>query len=332
MPRRSESQEHSEHSERSERSVELPTGYVVRHPGARDSGAIAEVVVAGDIADFGEPDFTEDDLLDDWARPRFALDHDAWVLSGPTGRIVGYAFVWEAQPGAEVEGDAFVLPEYSGRGLGTLLVELMENRACELAAGRSVTLGLFASHVNVGKRELLERRGFQPVHTVLRFKIDLANRSPEAVDPPAGILLRQFERADSDAVRDTMNEAFEGHRRYTPRRLDEWLDLRLRHPAFDPALWRVAECEGEVVGATLVYDVGDTGYLSNVGVRRAWRGKGVAQALVADAFAALRERGQMRVLVSVDADAAPAAVHLYEEAGMRVHERHDWFVKTLDQP
>lgn len=319
-------------SEGSERSVELPTGYVVRHPSERDSGSVAEVVVAGDIADFGEPDFTEDDLLDDWARPRFALDHDAWVLSGPTGRIVGYAFVWEAQPGAVVEGDAFVLPEYAGRGLGTLLIEMMENRTRELANEGPVTLGLYASHVNAGKRELLERRGFRSVHTVLRFKIDLANRSPEAVDPPDGIVLRQYVMEDSDAVREMMSEAFEGHREYTPRRLDEWLDLRLRHPAFDPALWRVAECDGEVVGATLVYDVGDTGYLSNVGVRPAWRGKGVAQALVADAFAALRERGQMRVLVSVDADGAPAAIHLYEEAGMRVHERHDWFVKTLQGP
>jgi ribosomal protein S18 acetylase RimI-like enzyme len=317
---------------RSRSSVELPTGYVVRHPRQRDSGSIAEVVVAGDIADFGEPDFTEGDLIDDWARPRFDLGHDAWVLSGPTGRIVGYAFVWEAQPGAEVEGDAFVLPEYSGRGLGTLLLELMENRARELAAGRVVTLGLYASHANTGKQELLERRGFKRLHTVLRFKIDLANRSPEPVDPPEGISLRQYGMDDADAVRETMAEAFEGHRRYTPRRLDEWLDLRLRHPAFDPQLWRVAECAGEVVGATLVYDVGETGYLSNVGVRRAWRGKGVAQALVLDAFAALRERGQMRVLVSVDADAAPAAIHLYEEAGMRVHERHDWFVKPIEGP
>lgn len=322
----------SEPAGRAGGSVELPTGYVVRHPRQRDSSSIAEVVVAGDIADFGEPDFTEGDLIDDWARPRFDLGHDAWVLSGPTGRIVGYAFVWEAQPGAEVEGDAFVLPEYSGRGLGTLLLELMENRTRELAAGRPVTLGLYASHVNKGKQELLERRGFKSLHTVLRFKIDLANRSPESVEPPDGITLRQYVMGDADAVRETMSEAFEGHRRYTPRRLDEWLDLRLRHPAFDPQLWRVAECRGEVVGATLVYDVGETGYLSNVGVRRAWRGKGVAQALVADAFAALRERGQMRVLVSVDADAAPAAIHLYEEAGMRVHERHDWFVKPIEGP
>jgi ribosomal protein S18 acetylase RimI-like enzyme len=314
---------------RSDRQVELPTGYVVRHPASRDSGAVAEVVVAGDVADFGEPDFTEDDLLDDWSRPRFELDHDAWVLSGPTGRIVGYAFVWEAQPDAVIEGDAFVLPEYSGRGLGTLLLELMEERVCELAEDRKVTFGIYASHVNEGKRTLLERRGFSSHHTVLRFKIDLAHRPPQLVDPPPGVVLRQYTPGDADAVRETMTEAFEAHRRYTPRRLDEWLDLRMRHPAFDPALWRVAEREQEIVGAALVYDVGETGYVSNVGIRRAWRGRGVAPALLADAFRALRERGQMRVLVSVDADAAPAAIHLYEEAGMRVHERHDWFVKEL---
>jgi mycothiol synthase len=323
MPPRSE-------PEGSDHAVELPTGYIVRQPAERDSKPIADVVVAGDVADFGEPDFTEDDLIDDWSRPRFTLETDAWVLSGPTGRIVGYAFVWEAQPGVDIEGDAFVLPEYSGRGLGSLLLDLMEHRARELGTGSTVTLGMYASHVNSAKRLLLERRGFVSLHTVLRFKIDLANRTAEPGDPPEGITLRQYEPPDSDAVRDTMMEAFEGHKRYTPRRLDEWLDLRLRHPAFDPQLWRVAEYEGEIVGATLVYDVGDTGYLSNVGIKRAWRGKGVAQALVADAFVALRERGQMRVLVSVDADAAPAAIRLYEEAGMRVHERHDWFVKALE--
>jgi len=49
------------------------------------------VVTALDIADYGEPDFTEQDLLDDWMRPRFQLAEDAWVLIGPTGRIIGFA-------------------------------------------------------------------------------------------------------------------------------------------------------------------------------------------------------------------------------------------------
>ena len=309
--------------------MELPTGYVVRRPNRRDSEVVSGIVVAGDIEDFGEPDFTEGDLLDDWQRPRFELDQDAWVLLGPTGRAIGYAYVWESQPGQELEADAFVLPEYSGRGLGGQLLELIETRGNELAAGNEVTLGMFAARVNTGKRALLEQRGFKPVHTVLRLKIDLSRRSVEEPDPPEGIVLRPYDVADTDAVRATMLEAYEGHHRYTARRFDEWLDLRLRHPAFDPTLWRVAQCDDEVVGAVLVYDVGGTGYLSSVGVKEAFRGRGVAPALLRDALGALRDRGQMRVLVSLDADAAPAAVHLYEEAGMRAHEQHDWWVKKI---
>ena len=75
---------------------------------------MAAVVTADDIADFGEPDFTEQDLLDDWMRPRFSLESDAWVMAGPTGRIIGYAYVWEAEPDVEFEADAYVVPEYAG--------------------------------------------------------------------------------------------------------------------------------------------------------------------------------------------------------------------------
>ncbi len=123
---------------------------------------------------------------------------------------------------------------------------------------------------------------------------------------------------------------------YSRRRVDEWLDLRVRHPAFDPKLWRVAVAPGtdpdggdQVVGAILVYDVGGTGYVSSVGVRDPWRRQGVGQALLAEAFAALRDRGQMRVVVEVDADDADGARRLYERVGMRVSEQHDWFEKQL---
>ena len=125
--------------------VELPTGYMLRPAASEDATAIAEVVQAQDVADFGEPDFTEADLLDDWMRPRFSLDTDSWVMLGPTGRIVGYAYVWESQPDRELEADAFVLPEYTQRGLGGQLLDLIEHQPRALASGRTMTLGVFAS-------------------------------------------------------------------------------------------------------------------------------------------------------------------------------------------
>jgi ribosomal protein S18 acetylase RimI-like enzyme len=316
--------------------MELPTGYRLRPPRPRDAPEVAAVVVAHDIADFGEPDFTEHDLLDDWDRPRFDLERDSWVLVGPTGRVVAYAFVWAVEPELEFEADAFVAPEYGGRGLGGQLLDLIENRAAELARGAPdtpATLGLYASSVNVAKRDLLTRRGFAPVHARLRLKIDLARRTERDI-AVEGVTVRTFDPpSDEVAVRVVMQEAFSGRARYSRRRLDEWLDLRVRHPAFDPKLWRVAvDRDDHVVGAILVYDVGGTGYLSNLGVRTSWRGRGVGEALLVEAFDALRDRGQMRVVVEIDAEESAAARRLYERVGMQVAEQHDWFVKPLTPP
>ncbi|MGZ8734318.1 MAG: GNAT family N-acetyltransferase [Acidimicrobiia bacterium] len=320
--------------------MDLPTGYRLRPPRPRDAPEVAAVVVAHDIADFGEPDFSEHDLLDDWERPRFDLERDAWVLVGPTGRLVAYAFVWQAEPGTQLEADAFVAPEYGGRGLGGQLVDLIEARAVEIASESTaaVTLGMYVSRANIAKRDLLEHRGFSAVHTRLRLKVDLARRETEAAAAVApDIVVREFDpTSDEDAVREVMEEAFLGRQRYSRRRVDEWLDLRVRHPAFDPKLWRVAVAPDgdadQVVGAILVYDVGGTGYVSSVGVRDRWRRRGVGQALLAEAFAALRDRGQMRVVVEVDADDATGARRLYERVGMRVSEEHDWFEKRVLPP
>jgi len=321
--------------------MDLPPGYRLRAPRPRDAPEVAAVVVAHDIADFGEPDFSEHDLLDDWERPRFELERDAWVLVGPTGRLVAYAFVWQAEPGTQLEADAFVAPEYGGRGLGGHLIDLIETRAVEIASASTapeVTLGMYASRANTAKRDLLERRGYKPVHTRLRLKVDLARRETEAaaaVSPD--VIVREFDPETDEAdVREVMDEAFLGRARYSRRRVDEWLDLRVRHPAFDPKLWRVACAtagdDRPVVGAILVYDVGGTGYVSSVGVRVPWRGRGVGQALLAEAFAALRDRGQMRVVVEVDAEEADGARRLYERVGMRVSEEHDWFAREVPPP
>ena len=308
--------------------TELPTGYMARAPEERDAVAIAEVVKAHDIADYGEPDFTHEDLLDDWMRPRFSIGRDAWVLTGPTGRVIGYAYVWESQPDFELEANAFVLPEYAGRGLGGQLLDLIESRAHEVCAGRPMTLGIFASGANDDKRSLLERRGFSFVRSVLRMRIDL-NRDPvEPILTPGDVVIGPMDPADLDAVRAVWLDAFSEHGRFSPRRMDEWLASRFEHPAFDPSLWQVATVAGEVVGAVSVFDVGDTGYTSTVAVRAASRGKGIGPALVRAAFAALQNRGQMRVVVSLDADDA-GLLGLYEAVGMRVHERHDLFVKPV---
>lgn len=309
---------------------ELPTGYLLRAPVDTDAEAIVALVQAHDVADHGEPDFTTADLHDDWMRPRFDRDRDAWIVTGPTGRTVGYAYVWESQPGLELDGDAYVLPEYAGRGLGSRLLELVEQRAARIADGRAMVLGVFASSVNTDKRNLLERRGFHIGRSALRMRADLGRR-PDDDGPvvPDGYAIGPLDPSMYDDVRDVFDEAFSSHRRFTPHRMQEWLDSRFAHPAFDPALCRVARCGDTLVGAVMVFDVGETGYTSQIAVRPEDRGLGLGPALLRAAFAALRDKGQMRVIVSVDADGDPALIAMFEAAGLRIHERHDLFVKPL---
>ncbi|MEP6625601.1 MAG: GNAT family N-acetyltransferase, partial [Acidimicrobiia bacterium] len=199
--------------------AEFPTGYVVRTPARRDARAIADVVQALDIADFGEPDFTEQDLLDDWLRPRFDLARDAWVLNGPTGRVIGYGYVWEAVVDREIDADAYVLPEYSGRGLGGQLLGLVEARAREVGAGRGMSLGVFASSVNEDKRKLLEGRGFSPARSVLRMRIDLSTEPETELLVPVGVFVRPFVSDDEAAVRAVWRDAFGNHGRFSSPRM-----------------------------------------------------------------------------------------------------------------
>jgi mycothiol synthase len=309
--------------------TELPTGYALRSPRDSDAEGIVALVQAHDIADFGEPDFTAADLHDDWMRPRFDRVHDAWVVGGPTGRTVGYAYVWESQPDRELEADAYVQPEYAGRGLGGRLLELIEDRARSIAGGRAMTLGVFASSANAEKRNLLERRGFTAVRSVLRLRVDLSRRPEDEIELPAGFSVGPLDAASLESLRSVFGAAFAEHGRFTPHRMQEWLDSRFAHPAFEPSLCRVVRDGPDVVGAVMVFDVGETGYTSSVAIRPDRRGRGLGPALVRAAFAALRDRGQMRVVVSVDAEAEAGLLALYEAAGMRVHERHDLFVKAL---
>ncbi|MGH2969407.1 MAG: hypothetical protein ACRDK0_10140, partial [Solirubrobacteraceae bacterium] len=51
------------------------------------------VLLARDVADVGQPDFTIDDLRADWATPGLDLARDAWVAEDPGGEIVASALL-----------------------------------------------------------------------------------------------------------------------------------------------------------------------------------------------------------------------------------------------
>jgi ribosomal protein S18 acetylase RimI-like enzyme len=71
------------------------------------------------------------------------------------------------------------------------------------------------------------------------------------------------------------------------------------------------------------------GWVKSVGVRRNWRGRGIASALLRHAFAEFYRRGTRKVALTVDAESLTGALRIYERAGMRVVRRKEIFEKPL---
>jgi GNAT superfamily N-acetyltransferase len=84
---------------------------------------VLAVIVARDVEDLGAPDFTIDDLLEDWDEPGFGLAEDAWLAED--GEIAAYAVVRDR------EQLVLVAPRHCGRGLGSALLDRVERRALE---------------------------------------------------------------------------------------------------------------------------------------------------------------------------------------------------------
>jgi ribosomal protein S18 acetylase RimI-like enzyme len=98
--------------------------------------------------------------------------------------------------------------------------------------------------------------------------------------------------------------------------LEEWTVENLQREGGNLAHHRVAVADGEVVGASIVHDSGDTAWVYQLAVHRDFRGRGIAQELLAASFEAARERGVPRAALSTDA--RTGALGLYEGLGMHV--------------
>jgi mycothiol synthase len=297
----------------------------IRAPQRADLATVVDLLNAGDVAEAGRPDTTVDDVTGDWDLQGFELSRDAWLAEAGDARVVGYAYTGDQLRTGELEADVWVHPEHDEPELPRRLLGLAERRARQIAAGRGYpdpALDVFCISGNTAKRDLLRERGFALRRTVIRMAIDL-DAVPPAPVMPAGVELREFRPGDDDrAMYETMMEAFADHFRRSDEPLEAWHARLLGHGAFDPGLWSLAWAGDEAVGGLIAYDHGDLGWVQGLGVRRPWRGRGVAGALLARSFAEFARRGQSLVELAVDAEGETRPLGVYERAGM--HSTHEY--------
>jgi ribosomal protein S18 acetylase RimI-like enzyme len=234
-----------------------------------------------------------------------------------------------------------VHPDVRRLGIGRALLQHMEARAAERAAALPdagpVYLDAWMPDQNVAFGALIRGAGYEPTrHFFEMLKGDLG--SIGEVTMPAGLELRPVVPADMRRIFDAEAEAFRDH---WGRR--EWSDQIFEElqadPDLDLDLWRVAWDGDEVAGVVTNFIIADEnaalglqrGWLDHVSVRRPWRRRGLASALILSACIALRERGMTEAALGVDSESPTGALGLYERLGFAQNHRATVWRRTLRQ-
>lgn len=284
----------------------------IRPPERGDAAAVLEMIVARDVADLGEPDYTLEDVETDWAAPGIDIAHDAWLVEDDRGPL-GYALLDE-------RGAALITvpPASEGRGVGTALREAAEARA---AARGQAAVHQFAAAANEAAGAHLREAGYRVVYRYARMRMDLA----EVPEPPAGAGVRPFSPGADDApVHALVEAAMADVPGSEPRTLESWRTGKLGRPSFDPSLWLLHEDEDGLAGVALCERWEDgVGYVDYLAVAARARGRGLGRALLLHGLTAMRAGGMTVAELTVQGENA-SATRLYESVGMRpvwVNER-----------
>lgn len=267
-------------------------------------------------------------------------DHARDTLAGvdADGVIRAYARVNQPPGDARVVRaflDGCVDPQWRGRGIGrqVLAWETARGRQRLAASGKDLPgrLAVFVHDNAETTIRLLRASGFTPARYYAEMRRPLDVELPP-VDVPPGLRIVPWTPELDEQVRLAHNEAFADHWGSEPRTADEWAQGR---SMFAPTWSFVAidDATGEVAGYLLSsrfeHDwpvIGyKAGYTDLLGVRRAWRGRRLAAALLATVMVAYRADGMDMAELGVDTANQSGAHRLYEGLGYAVFHSSTMF-------
>jgi GNAT superfamily N-acetyltransferase len=154
----------------------------------------------------------------------------------------------------------------------------------------------------------------------------------ELAEPPDApeAAVETFDPAEARPFHDALDEAFQDHWEHQSSSFDEWWGRHSANPNLDLSLWFLIRERGQIAAAVRnEANRNGGGYVAAIGVRRPWRGKGYAKALLLHTFREFWDRGIKRVTLGVDAQSPTGATHLYERVGMHVEQENVVFEKAF---
>lgn len=311
-----------------------------------DHSAIASLVNASNEAD-GTGWVVTGEEMAAWLGHRVNCDllRDL-LLAEVEGEIVGMADGhWRVQVSGVYRYNLNLLlaPAWRGRGIRRVMLRWLEARmrrvATEHPAESPKLLALKVPEQAKDARALLESHGYEVTRYYLNMVRSLAEPIPDFPLPP-GLELRPVLPEHYRPIWDASNEAFLDHWGYSIRPESYYELWRTNPVTFTPELWQVAwDVENnEIAGQVQTFINAQEnerhnrrrGYSEVISVRRPYRRRGLARALVAESLRTLKARGMTESALLVDAENVSGATRLYEACGFGTASRLLAYGKALD--
>jgi mycothiol synthase len=260
---------------------------------------------------------------------------DTRMMFDPDAGLVAYACVSTPPVGGfglDLMGG--VDPAWRGRGIGRPLLDWQLRRAAEIheevAPERDWQIHVGTAIADDSAQRLYRRFDLAPI----RYWFDMVAPTNGVPDVPVadGLDIAGYRPGRDQELYAAHTEAFADHWGFQARGAVSWLSRTTGSADFLPGLSRMAWDGGDLAGYVLTYSSPEPGrgYIGQVGVRRPWRRRGLAAAMLADVLRAGAQAGLATVTLGVDADSPTGAPGVYERVGFTVESR--WVTYAADLP
>jgi mycothiol synthase len=245
-----------------------------------------------------------------------AYEQVSWLVIDGSGERI-YLLIW------------YTWPEWRGQGLEKLFLQNQQERLRQIICQQDHEapfsgIRLFETQVSTSQTEtirLLEENGFRAIRWGSKLTCSNLNNIPEAPLPP-GLKIRPIRPEHYRFIWDAMWEAFQDHWGVT-KPDEEQFYVWQNKSIFQPHLWQIAWDGDQVAGLALnciAHDPANTAepvsaWTENLCVRRPWRRRGLARALLARSMRMFCEMGCSQASVGVDRNNLHGARQLYVSMG-----------------
>lgn len=317
-------------------------GFTVRPAMTGDLTSTIELLNTCSLSTIGVREFNEDEFRIFWETPGFNMETNTRIVLSPQGDPIGYIDVWDlSEPPVHPWIWGQVHPQWERKGIGTALITWARTRAREAISrvpeDARVSMMAYTLSTHEPTKALFESLHLKPIRHSWRMVIDLPN-PPSTPKWPQGITLRGYNHPqDAETFYRIEDDVFRDHWGFIQQPFESgfkrWLHHATGRDDFDPTLWILAMDGDEIAGLLRCRPQDDSdpemGWVSVLGVRRPWRGRGLGLALLLHAFVEFHHRGKQRVGLGVDAENLTGATRLYEKAGMRIERQYSTYELEL---